>query len=278
MMSSAITSVCCAPRSASVSFGTIAGDSAVFDIERCAMVSLLEKHPFRVTALSWTESLLAVGGKDKKIALYDVRTPNRAVGKWWSHDHQVCGLSWAPGSTKLASGGCGVDKNVRVWDMRHSLTAPRPLFTLPHQAAVKALAWCPYKRSALATGSGSEDRNIRIWNFRGSGTLVDAIPTKSQISGIAWGPEEDQEIVSSHGGVDCRLKLWNLTTLGIKTEFECHSGRILHMTHLKSPTDSTTVVTAASDESLRFWSCFKPSDKTNDKSDIQSVIQSVTIR
>ena len=33
-----------------------------------------------------------------------------------------------------------------------------------HQAAVKALAWCPWQKNLLASGGGTADRMIRFWN------------------------------------------------------------------------------------------------------------------
>jgi WD40 repeat protein len=33
-----------------------------------------------------------------------------------------------------------------------------------HKAAVKALAWSPWKSNVLASGAGSNDKCIKIWN------------------------------------------------------------------------------------------------------------------
>lgn len=50
-----------------------------------------------------------------------------------------------------------------------------------HQAAVKALAWCPWQPNLLASGGGTADRRIRFWNCS-TGTCLHDIDTKSQVS------------------------------------------------------------------------------------------------
>ena len=45
------------------------------------------------------------------------------------------------------------------------VTNINPLHILrDHQAAVRALAWCPWDNRTLASGGGTADRNIKIWN------------------------------------------------------------------------------------------------------------------
>ena len=54
----------------------------------------------------------------------------------------------------------------------HRLTA--------HQAAVKALAWCPFQTNLLASGGGTADRCIRFWNTV-TGAHLNAVDTQSQV-------------------------------------------------------------------------------------------------
>lgn len=49
---------------------------------------------------------------------------------------------------------------------------PQPLYSLnQHQAAVKALAWCPWSTNILASGGGTADRMIRFWNCNTGKTI-----------------------------------------------------------------------------------------------------------
>ena len=54
-----------------------------------------------------------------------------------------------------------------------------------HQAAVKALAWCPWQRNLLASGGGTADRTIKFWNST-SGAMVNSVDTKSQVCVLTW--------------------------------------------------------------------------------------------
>lgn len=86
---------------------------------------------------------------------------------------QVCGLSWSPDGNTLASGGN--ENFLCLWDASMSgrgaggvgggsgSGVQRPRETLrQHQAAVKALAWCPSQRHLLASGGGTADRTIKV--------------------------------------------------------------------------------------------------------------------
>ena len=82
-----------------------------------------------------------------------------------------------------------------------------------HQAAVKALAWCPWQPNVLASGGGTADRCIRLWN--GShGTLLNTIDTKSQVCSLLWASQY-KELVSAHG---CKL-YWICSNTNVYTYY-----------------------------------------------------------
>lgn len=127
-----------------------------------------------------------------------------------------------------------------------------------HQAAVKALAWCPWQRNVLASGGGTADRTIRIWNTS-TGINTKYVDTHSQVCAIQWN-ETHKEIVSSHGFSDNQLILWSYPSMKRIREFRGHTARVLHMS--QSP-DHTTVVSASADETLRFWEIFGTSSSSS---------------
>ena len=159
---------------------------------------------------------------------------------------QVCGLKWAPGGYQLASGGN--DNLLNIWDERR-LPQHRPLFRMTqHKAAVKALAWCPWQKHLLASGGGTADRTIRFWSTQ-TGQLINTVDTHSQVCALLWSVH-DHELVSSHGYSHNQLILWKYPSMVKVSELTGHTARVLHMA--PSP-DGTTVVSAAADETLRFW-------------------------
>jgi len=97
-----------------------------------------------------------------------------------------------------------------------------------HQAAVKALAWCPFVRNTLASGGGTADRTIRIWNTS-SGANLKCVDTGSQVCALQWS-EAYKELVSSHGFSDNQLCLWKYPTMTKVSEFSLHIMIILHVT------------------------------------------------
>ena len=66
-----------------------------------------------------------------------------------------------------------------VWDGR---SPDSPVHTLSaHQAAVKAISWCPWQPKTLASGGGTNDREIRFWNSA-TGICINSVDTgKSEI-------------------------------------------------------------------------------------------------
>lgn len=65
---------------------------------------------------------------------------------------------------QLASGGN--DNLLMIWDAAND----RPTHRITaHQAAVKALAWCPFQSNLLATGGGTADRTIKFHNTHTGG-------------------------------------------------------------------------------------------------------------
>lgn len=90
-------------------------------------------------------------------------------------------MRWSPDGRFLASGGN--DNLLNIWPQLYGQLYSRgqPLHVFnAHQAAVKALAWCPWQPGVLASGGGTADRCIRIWNAN-SGTLLNTTDTKSQV-------------------------------------------------------------------------------------------------
>lgn len=75
----------------------------------------------RVTACAWAEDgdILAVGAKDKKVSILDVRVEH-VVGIVGSHKDRVLGMSWSADGTFLASSDYG--GNVYIWDKRAGKT------------------------------------------------------------------------------------------------------------------------------------------------------------
>lgn len=116
-------------------------------------------HKQEVCGLKWSESggsnggkLLASGGNDNKVCIWDLRGSSRAS---------------TASSSDSVNGDASTD-DVPLWKFHD------------HKASVKALAWDPHVSGMLATGGGTADKHIRVFNVQ-HGTLAHEIDTGSQV-------------------------------------------------------------------------------------------------
>jgi cell division cycle protein 20 (cofactor of APC complex) len=223
----------------------------IWDVEKLKQVRSMDGHSARVSSLAWNGPQLSSGGRDSKIIHHDVREQRHKIGMLKGHTQEVCGLKWSPSGNQLASGGN--DNLLNIWDDRYASSANQTtdvaLHRLDaHRAAVKALAWCPWQRNLLASGGGTADRMIRFWDSS-SGACKNEVDTHSQVCALQWSLH-DKELVSSHGYSHNQLILWKYPSMVKVAELTGHTSRVLHMA--QSP-DGQTVVSAAADETLRFW-------------------------
>ena len=230
------------------------GNIHVWDASQMKKVRTMTGHSDRVTCLAWNEYILTSGCRSGEIHHSDVRVASHLVGVLHGHTQEVCGLSYSPDGRMLASGGN--DNLLNIWQgiQGQFLTETVPKFTFnEHQAAVKALAWCPWQMNVLASGGGTADRTIRIWNCS-NGSLIKEVDTKSQVCSILWS-NEYKEMVSAHGFANNEIIIWRYPSMIKIAELTGHTERVLH---LALSSDETTVVSAGADETLRLWKCFPP--------------------
>ncbi|KAI1290451.1 Cell division cycle protein 20 -like protein [Halotydeus destructor] len=244
-----------------LAIGTSMSEVQLWDADASKKLRTMRGHDSRVSSLCWNSYILTSGCRSGTIHHSDVRIASHHVGTVAGHSQEVCGLKWQPGGQYLASGGN--DNNVFIWPNSISHAASRPVYNFTqHQAAVKALSWCPWKPSLLATGGGTADRHIRIWNTN-NGTEVQSVDTKSQVCALLWS-KEYKELISAHGYSNNELVIWKYPALTKFQELTGHTQRVLGM--VMSP-DGSTVVSVGADETLRFWECFQVDREAKKKAD-----------
>lgn len=259
-----VTSVswCTGGQSKYLGIGTNSNRVQLWDTEATRLVRTLSGHSGRVASMAWNQNWLSSGGRDSLIIQHDVRSRNHIVSRYKAHEQEVCGLKWNEDGTSLASGGN--ENYLCIWDASMSSRSrnndnfstditPR-LVLKEHKAAVKALDWCHYNRNVLASGGGTADRSIKLWNSN-SGAMLKSIDTGSQVCSILWSKHQ-RELCSSHGFSENQLILWKYGSRSSLTKVKELTGHTHRILSLACSPDGSTVVSAAADESLRFWNIF----------------------
>ena len=147
------------------------------------------------------------------------------------HSQQVCGLAWAPSGKFFATGGndnsCCVFERSRVIrdqpnrrgeTMRDVLKSFNGINIVPaggapdqslspeqaHErhrwfvnAAVKAIAFCPWQQGLIAIGGGSNDRCIHFYHVQ-SGACLATIDCAAQVTSLIWSTTR-REIAATFG-------------------------------------------------------------------------------
>ena len=238
------------------------GSIQLWDINKKIKIREIDAHNNRVSCLAWNNNILSSGSKDKYIKNFDIRIKYAEISKIKKHKQEVCSLRYSIEGDLLASGGN--DNIAYIWDIRNLKNnifnflfdnnssniyniKPYSINNL-HQAAVKAMNWCPWKRHVLATGGGSKDKSIKIYSCD-CNKLIRNINTGSQVCSLIWN-EKEKEIISSHGYNKNQIIIWNYEKNKKICELKGHMNRVLYLT--KSP-DERMICSGSGDETLRFW-------------------------
>ena len=243
-----ITSVAWNQRGNHLSVGLESGETQIWDVQQLKLVKTLGGHLGRVSAISWNDSLLSTGSRDRLILEHDLRSSEDFSAKLQAHRQEVCGLKWSFDGTQLASGGN--DNKLCLWDIRN--TSPIAKFS-DHQAAVKAIAWSPHQHGLLASGGGTADRTIKFWSTL-TCECTKSLDTGSQVCNLIFSKNVN-ELVSTHGYSLNQIIVWTYPQMAKIATLTGHTYRVLYLS--MSP-DGESIVTGAGDETLRFWNVFPP--------------------
>jgi len=143
---------------ATLAVGTSGGQLTLVDVVAGALTRApISSAHGRVSSLAWSSGAeLTLGHEDGAVTHHDLRVRGSGVVvNLPSHRGEVCGLKWSADATGQLACGAN-DHLLRVYDAR-ALGTPK-LQLEAHTAAVKAVAWCPWRRNNLASGGGSADR------------------------------------------------------------------------------------------------------------------------
>lgn len=156
-------------------------------VELCIVLALVVLYCVQICGLKWSScgQQLASGGNDNALCIWDANF--RLVHKVNAHqvrrDHNLilsctCSRLIVRVSIKPAAAAAALQPSDCGFAWLLVENGPRLFVCL--QAAVKALAWCPFQSNLLATGGGTADRCIKFWNTH-TGANLSSIDTGSQV-------------------------------------------------------------------------------------------------
>ena len=226
-----------------ISFGEKLG---VYNVENELVVSNYSSgNNNSVLNSVWNDNLLCFGENGGGLHLYDVRFQSRITNTLGKHADKICNLKWNRDNTLLASGSN--DNTLKIWDLRST----KPISTLAHNSAVKAMAWSPDCKNTIVTGGGIYDKQLRVWNTKG--IVKKKIDTGSQVTSIFFS-KSDFELVITKGYDTDGISTYDYPDLKCtKTINNAHFDRILHTA--QSP-DGSVICTGSADGILKFWEIF----------------------
>ena len=141
------------------------------DKDRSTSFELRLKKQILALVFSYNGTLLASGGTDNTVRLWDLTNEGKSV-VLKKHSGWTNALAFSPDGKLLASGS--TDKTVQLWDT----TTGKPLTTFTgHINGITALAFSPDGTTLV---SGSADGTIRFWDTTTGAALADRITGHTQ--------------------------------------------------------------------------------------------------
>lgn len=232
------------------------------------------------SAISPDGQVVAVGGQDKKITLWNAQS-KRQVGELVGHESRVYTIAFSSDGGTVFSGGN--DGTVRAFDVRSKRQLWR--FDFPgkrvydvaasgdgkwvaaagdakdiqllegetghlvrewkgHQDRIHCLSFSP---DGKTLASGSYDTTVRLWDLATGSPVATMEGHQKEVMGLAFS-HNGRRVAS--GSWDGTIRIWNAETHEVEKTIEVPDGRILVVEF--SP-DDTRLVSAGGEKNVRIW-------------------------
>lgn len=198
----------------------------------------------RVKAVEFTpdSNIVASGGGDKNIKLWDVKSEGLELGTLIGHESEVRCIAISPDGKTLASGdghGC-----IKLWDLitrNNTRTITRKKY---YEKPVNSLAFSPDSKFIV---SGSDECDVTLLDGKTGKKILEFGEHSEPVNLVIFSPN-GQMIASASD--DCTIKLWDVQE---KTEIAVLKGHTKAVTSVSFSPDGRTLVSGSKDKTIRLW-------------------------
>lgn len=184
--------------------------------------------------------LIASGGRDNTIILWDADTYQKVGQPLVGHTDWINALAFSPDGKVLAS--AGRDSEIRLWDIESQKPIGEPL--LGHEQEIRSMTFAPHDTLLVSAG---EDGTIRLWDTESGQEVREPLEGHGdEVYAVAISP--DGSILAS-GNDDGTIQMWDMTTFESQL-IEGHEGFVLD---LAFRFDGAILASSSADTTVRLW-------------------------
>jgi WD40 repeat protein/transcriptional regulator with XRE-family HTH domain len=201
-------------------------------VNSCASLGLVQEDSERLAGV------LASGGYDKLVRLWDVRT-GKCLKTLSGHTSWVRSVSFSPDGLMLASSSFDLD--LRLWDVREG----RCVKVLQgHTSGIRSVSFSPDGQKLV---SGGFDLSVRVWDVQ-TGECLHLLPGHtSWVFAVSF--SRDGKLIASSGD-DGTIRLWDVLCGQCLKILHGHSSAVWSVAF--SP-DNQILASGSFDSSIRLW-------------------------
>lgn len=256
-----------------ISFFTTGGQETVRLWNEGTIADFTPEQPVFAAAVSPDGQLMATGGWDRTVTLWNVETQT-VYRSLKGHTGEIYVLAFAPDGKFLVSGGAdnwieqpesaarntdgelvffmkegkshfftpaenNIDKTARVWEV----ATGKNIATLENPSQVRAVAFSPYGHHAAAASI----EHVNLWHT-GTWQNIAALDVR-QVTSIAFSPDGTR---LATGGTlpEQTIRLWDVETVNLVAEFSGHKSQVESLAF--SP-DGRLLASGSFDSTILLW-------------------------
>ena len=220
-----------------------------------APIMLLEGHEDAVTCIEFSPGdgdVLATGGADKTLLLWNVRGENENFAACKGHKNAILDLRWTADGNDLVT--CSPDTTLRLWD---ATTGQQTKTMKGHSGFVNA---CDTSKRLgdFTVVSGGDDRSWKMWDLRQKKcvfSVMDGFP----VTAVAFGADGLNVYTA---GIEEVVKQWDVRTASSNANGDANGapaplmtlkGHADTITGLRLSPDGSKILSNSTDGTMKTW-------------------------